>query len=101
MTMREPSTALKGGGRHAAQLFEASVVKFAKLQRPRALLALRVYVGSNDGTIYALDAKSGCIYWMFQAKALVRGAAVIGPGHRAYIGDLNRTSMRWTRTRAN
>jgi polyvinyl alcohol dehydrogenase (cytochrome) len=48
----------------------------------------RVYVGSNDGTIYALDAASGCIYWMYQAKAMVRDAVVIGPGHRAYIGDL-------------
>jgi len=48
----------------------------------------RVYTGSNDGTIYALDARSGCIYWMFQAKAMVRSAVVIGPGPRAYIGDL-------------
>ena len=48
----------------------------------------RVYTGSNDGTIYALDARSGCIYWMFQAKAMVRSAVVIGPGPRAYVGDL-------------
>ena len=48
----------------------------------------RVYVGSNDGTVYALDAESGCIYWMYQARAMVRDAVVIGPGHRAYIGDL-------------
>ncbi|MDQ2776924.1 MAG: HAMP domain-containing histidine kinase [Acidobacteriota bacterium] len=39
MKTREPSTGLEAGGRHAAQLFEASVVKFAKLRRPRALLA--------------------------------------------------------------
>ncbi len=49
----------------------------------------RVYVGSNDGTIYALDAEDGCIYWMYQAKAMVRDAVVIGPGPRAYIGDLD------------
>jgi polyvinyl alcohol dehydrogenase (cytochrome) len=48
----------------------------------------RVYTGSNDGTIYALDAKSGCLYWMYQAKAMVRDAVVIGPGPRAYFGDL-------------
>lgn len=48
----------------------------------------RVYTGSNDGTVYALDARSGCIYWMFQAKAMVRSAVVIGPGPRAYVGDL-------------
>jgi polyvinyl alcohol dehydrogenase (cytochrome) len=49
----------------------------------------RVYTGSNDGTVYALDANSGCIYWMYQAKAMVRDAVVIGgPGTRAYFGDL-------------
>jgi len=48
----------------------------------------RVYTGSNDGTIYALDARTGCIYWMFQAKAMVRDAVAIGPGPRAYFGDL-------------
>ena len=48
----------------------------------------RVFTGSNDGTIYALDAKSGCRYWTFQAKAMVRSAVVIGPGPRAYFGDL-------------
>ena len=48
----------------------------------------RVYTGSNDGTVYALDAQSGCLYWMFQAKAMVRDAVVIGPGPRAYFGDL-------------
>ena len=48
----------------------------------------RIFIGSNDGTIYALDAHSGCIYWRYQAKALVRAAAVVGPGPRVYIGDL-------------
>jgi len=48
----------------------------------------RVYTGSNDGTVYALDARSGCIYWMYQAKSMVRDAVVIGPGPRAYFGDL-------------
>ena len=48
----------------------------------------RVYTGSNDGTVYALDAQSGCLYWMYQAKSMVRDAVVIGPGPRAYFGDL-------------
>ncbi len=48
----------------------------------------KVYSGSNDGTVYALDAKSGCIYWRYRAKAMVRSAVVIGPGPRAYFGDL-------------
>jgi polyvinyl alcohol dehydrogenase (cytochrome) len=53
----------------------------------------RVYTGSNDGTVYALDARSGCLYWMYQAKAMVRDAVVVGPGtagpaSRVYFGDL-------------
>jgi polyvinyl alcohol dehydrogenase (cytochrome) len=48
----------------------------------------RLFTGSNDGTVYALDARSGCIYWMFQAQTLVRSAVVAGPGPRVYVGDL-------------
>ena len=48
----------------------------------------RVYTGSNDGTVYAIDAQTGCFYWRYQAKAMVRDAVVIGPGSRAYFGDL-------------
>lgn len=48
----------------------------------------RVYTGSNDGTVYAIDAQTGCFYWRYQAKAMVRDAIVIGPGSRAYFGDL-------------
>jgi polyvinyl alcohol dehydrogenase (cytochrome) len=49
----------------------------------------RVYTGSNDGTIYALDAHTGCLYWRYRAKALVRSAIVVGPGNRVYAGDLD------------
>ena len=48
----------------------------------------KVYTGSNDGTVFALDAKTGCIYWRYQAKALVRSAPVVGPDSRVYFGDL-------------
>ena len=47
-----------------------------------------IVIGSNDGTIYSLDARTGCVYWRYRAKALVRAAVVIGEGPRAYIGDL-------------
>ena len=49
----------------------------------------RIYIGSNDGTIYSIDAKTGCLYWMYRAKALVRSAVVVGPDKRAYVGDLD------------
>jgi polyvinyl alcohol dehydrogenase (cytochrome) len=47
-----------------------------------------VYTGSNDGTVYALDAETGCIYWRSQASAMVRSAIVVGPDSRVYFGDL-------------
>ena len=49
----------------------------------------RVYTGSNDGTIYAIDARSGCLYWMYRAKALVRSSVVVSPDRRAFVGDLD------------
>src|SRR5215472_6596661 len=49
----------------------------------------RIYTGSNDGTVYAIDARSGCLYWMFRAKSMVRSSVVVGADKRAYVGDLD------------
>ena len=40
----------------------------------------RLYTGSWDGTVYALDAVSGCSYWTFKADAGVRTSVVIVNG---------------------
>jgi polyvinyl alcohol dehydrogenase (cytochrome) len=51
----------------------------------------RVFVGSQNGTVYSLDAKSGCIYWVFSADGGVRASISIGPrtggGYTAYFSD--------------
>src|SRR5262249_29842730 len=50
----------------------------------------RVFVGSQNGTVYALDAASGCIHWTFSAGGGVRTAITIGKiGGRpvVYFGD--------------
>ena len=63
----------------------------------------RLFVGSQNGMVYALDAKSGCIHWTFTAKSGVRTAPVFGrvarpstssgradepaPGYAVYVGD--------------
>jgi polyvinyl alcohol dehydrogenase (cytochrome) len=50
----------------------------------------RVFVGSQNGRVYSLDAKSGCAYWKYIAGYGVRSAVVIGPqaaGFAAYFGD--------------
>lgn len=38
----------------------------------------RLYVGSDNGYVYALNANTGCVYWSFQAQAGVRTAISIG-----------------------
>jgi polyvinyl alcohol dehydrogenase (cytochrome) len=38
----------------------------------------RVFVGANDGTLYALDAASGCILWATTASKPVRSGLAIG-----------------------
>jgi polyvinyl alcohol dehydrogenase (cytochrome) len=50
----------------------------------------RVFVGSLNGKVYSLDAKSGCTYWQYTAGRPVRSAIVVGPlgdGWAAYFGD--------------
>lgn len=37
----------------------------------------RLFVGSQAGIFYSLDAKSGCTHWSFAAKAGIRGAASV------------------------
>ena len=51
----------------------------------------RVFVGSVSGTLYSLDASTGCIYWSYKTGATLRGAVVIAKmgGHFiAYLGDI-------------
>jgi polyvinyl alcohol dehydrogenase (cytochrome) len=50
-----------------------------------------VFVGSAAGTVYSLDASSGCIYWSYKAGASVRTAisvAKVGGRNIAYFGDV-------------
>jgi polyvinyl alcohol dehydrogenase (cytochrome) len=60
------------------------------------VVAGRLFVGSQNGYVYSLDAKTGCTYWVFSAAAAVRSAITIGPGRSpagaptraAYFGDM-------------
>lgn len=55
-----------------------------------------VFVGSQDGTVYALDLESGCVRWSFRAEAEVRNSPSVEPwkkgdrraSPRAFFGDL-------------
>jgi polyvinyl alcohol dehydrogenase (cytochrome) len=55
----------------------------------------RVFVGSDTGYIYSLDAKTGCVYWSFKAKHGVRNAMTVAPikgqgatRYAVYFGDI-------------
>jgi len=39
----------------------------------------RVFVGSQNGTVFSLDAKSGCVAWTYVAKGGVRSSVNVGP----------------------
>ncbi len=52
----------------------------------------RVFVGSNGGTVYSLDASTGCVYWAYDAGGIVRTAISIVRSPKssrwiAYFGD--------------
>src|SRR5581483_8016425 len=54
------------------------------------IYAGKLFVGSEDGTVYALDAATGCLWWMFKASATVKTAISIGNGgSAAFFGDTN------------
>ena len=51
----------------------------------------RLFVGSQDGVVYALDAMTGCRHWTYEARSGVRTAISIGEvgdGHALFFGDL-------------
>jgi len=58
------------------------------------VVAGRVFVGSDNGFIYSLDAATGCVYWSFENGSIVRGAVTVGPisgqgasRYAVYFGD--------------
>lgn len=54
----------------------------------------RVFIGSDSGYLYSLDAATGCVHWSFQAQAGLRSTPMIGAVKRgsnqfaAFFGDI-------------
>jgi polyvinyl alcohol dehydrogenase (cytochrome) len=38
----------------------------------------RVFAASDNGYVYSLDAKTGCVYWSFQNGSIVRNSPMVG-----------------------
>jgi polyvinyl alcohol dehydrogenase (cytochrome) len=59
-----------------------------------AVIGGRVFVASESGDVYSLDAKTGCTYWTYHAKAGIRAAVSVGAyktatgtGHAVFFAD--------------
>lgn len=39
----------------------------------------RVFVGNDDGVVYSLNAKSGCVYWAYRSDQFGRFAPIVAP----------------------
>lgn len=93
-------------GTHVAGIDRSSVGKlqlkwafgFEGANRVRsqpALAAGAIFIGAQDGSVFALDRNTGCVRWRFQAAAEVRTGIVIAPWRAgdakatplAYFGD--------------
>lgn len=78
-------------------------------EAPPTVIDGRLFVGSRSGTVYALDAKTGCTHWTFQAGSAVKGAILVATvkdgdtptaffgdiGGRAYAVDAATGAQRW------
>src|SRR5437870_4212577 len=60
-----------------------------------AVVSGRVFVGSDTGWLYSIDASTGCVYWSFLMKGGTRTAPTVAPikgqgsaKYAVYIGDL-------------
>ena len=60
----------------------------------------RVFIGSDIGTVYSLDAATGCVYWSFQAEGGMRNAINVAPvkgqagKYALYFGDVRGNAYR-------
>ena len=64
------------------------------------LIGERLYVTSMSGAVYALNARTGCVYWRFVSPFGTRSSVSIGPianrpGHRyaLYFSDWSRSAV--------
>jgi len=59
-----------------------------------AMAGGKLFVGSDNAELHALDPKTGCTYWTFKAESGVRSALTVGPykaagraGYAVFFGD--------------
>ena len=65
----------------------------ASAQSQPTVVGGRLFVASERGAVYALDARTGCTYWTYAAQSGVRSAMTVarlaGGRHALFFGDFN------------
>ena len=65
----------------------------ATAQSQPTVIGERLFVASERGVVYALDARTGCTHWSFQAQSGVRSAMTVSRladgRHAVFFGDFN------------
>ena len=65
----------------------------ATAQSQPTVVGGRLFVASERGVVYALDARTGCTHWSFEAQSGVRSAMTVGRladgRHAVFFGDFN------------
>jgi polyvinyl alcohol dehydrogenase (cytochrome) len=70
--------------------FEGDTVRSAQ----PSVVGNRVFVAGANGSVYSLDAATGCTYWKYDAGGMVRNAISVGQAGGkmiAYFGDVKAT----------
>ena len=61
-----------------------------RTQSQPVIVGGRIFVGTTAGTVYSLDASTGCLFWIYDAGGFVKAAPTIvrmGARWAAYFGD--------------
>ncbi|WP_159931001.1 PQQ-binding-like beta-propeller repeat protein [Oceanicoccus sp. KOV_DT_Chl] len=64
---------------------------FEDADQPRSLPAVTdqaVFIGSQEGAVFALDANSGCGFWKFQTTASIRAAVTVAKVAQVNGGEI-------------
>ena len=65
----------------------------ATAQSQPTVVGGRLFVASERGAVFALDARTGCTHWSFEAQSGVRSAMTVGRlaggRHAVFFGDFN------------
>ncbi|MCY4075736.1 MAG: PQQ-binding-like beta-propeller repeat protein, partial [Acidobacteria bacterium] len=65
----------------------------ASAQSQPTIVGGRLFVASERGVVFALDARTGCTHWSFEAQSGVRSAMTVGRladgRHALFFGDFN------------